>query len=241
MNRPSHKDRLPMPRAVAMACAFLMTGSALMPAAAQVPPPRPAQLNTPKASPAPPAAALKNEAPPSLERINGYLNGIRGLQADFLQIAPDGRQYPGVLYMLRPGRMRFEYHPPATLEVVSDGRSVMIRDKKMKTEPDKYFIGQTPLKFLLQPKIDVAKDAKLVDLKRIGPEIVMTLEDKSTFGGTSIIRVHFDGENYALREWTVVDAQGASTRVALSNVDLTALPDKSLFIVDEPKLMEPRN
>lgn len=202
----------------------------------QTPPVRPA--TPPKATPAAPAP--KNDTPPSLDRINGYFNGMKGMQADFTQVAPDGRRFGGILYLLRPGRMRFEYHPPAALQVVADGRTVRIEDRKLKTHED-YFIGQTPLKFLLAPKIDIAKDSKVTDLKRAGADIVLTLEDKSTLGGTSRIRVMFDGESYALKEWTVTDPQGNDTRVTLSNLNLAAMPDKALFVIDEQKIIEPKN
>jgi S-DNA-T family DNA segregation ATPase FtsK/SpoIIIE len=102
-------------------------------------------------------------------------------------------------------------------------------------------LGQTPLKFLLQPKIDIAKDSKVTDLKRAGADIILSLEDKSTLGGTSRIRVVFDGESYALKEWTVTDPQGNDTRVTLANLNLAALPDRSLFILDEQKILEPKN
>jgi outer membrane lipoprotein-sorting protein len=208
----------------------------LGPAGAQPEKNRPLQLAPqPPQKNAPPVPA---EAP-SLDRINAYLNGMKGLQADFIQIAPDGRRFGGVLYLLRPGRMRFEYNSPATLEVVADGRSVAIRDRKLKTQ-DSYFIGQTPLKFLLQPKINVAKDSKVIGLKRDGANIVLMLEDKSTFGGTSRIRVVFDGNDYALKEWIVSDPQGNDTRVMLSKLDPKALPDKALFKIDEEKLIEPK-
>lgn len=204
---------------------------------APLPPQRPA---TP-ANPATPATQPgKPETPPSLDRINGYFNAMRGLQASFVQTAPDGRKFDGTLYLLRPGRMRFEYAPPATLEIVADGRTVRIMDRKLKTFDD-YFIGQTPLKFLLQPKIDIAKDTKVLDLKRFGQDIVLTIEDKSTLGGTSRIRVIFDGESYALKEWIVTDPQGNDTRVALSNLNLAALPDKSLFVIEEQRIIEPKN
>lgn len=209
------------------------------PVLGQTPPVRPA--TPPKATPvAAPAPAPKNETPPSLDRINGYFNAMKGMQADFTQVSPDGRRFGGILYLLRPGRMRFEYAKPATLEVVADGRSVAIRDRKLNTQ-DIYFIGQTPLKFLLAPKIDIAKDSKVTDLKRVGTEIVLSLEDKSTLGGTSRIRVVFDGETYALKEWTVTDPQGSDTRVTLSNLNLAALPDRSLFTIEEQKILEPRN
>ena len=200
---------------------------------ADPPPPPTRPVATPSHAPKPP-----EPPPPSLDRINAYFNGLRGFQADFVQIAPDGRNYGGVLYLLRPGRMRFEYHPPAQLEIVADGRSVAIRDRKLRTQ-DVYFIGQTPLKFLLAQKIDVARDSTVTDLKRSGDEVQLLLEDRSTIGGTSRIRVVFDGQTYALKEWTVTDPQGFDTRVMLSNLDTNANPDRSLFVIDEQKLINP--
>ncbi len=203
-----------------------------------LPPQRPVTQATPATSI--PVQPPKAEPPPSIDRINAYFNTMRGLQANFVQTAPDGRKFDGVLYLLRPGRMRFEYAPPATLEIVADGRTVRILDRKLRTFDD-YFIGQTPLKFLLQPKIDIGKDTKIIDLKRFGPEIILTIEDKSTLGGTSRIRVIFEGETYALKEWIVTDPQGSDTRVALSNVNLAVLPDKALFVIDEQRIIEPKN
>lgn len=210
-----------------LALAFTGSGSAQNPA------PKP----PPKAASATPA---KPETPPSLERINGYFNSIKGLQADFVQLAPDGRKFGGVLYLLRPGRLRFEYAKPATLEIVADGREVAIRDRKVNTQ-DRYPIGQTPLKFLLAQKIDVAKDSKVTDLKRVGNDIVLSLEDKSTLGGTSKIQVFFNGETYALKEWTVTDPQGADTRVTLTNLNLSTVPDVNLFVITDLRANEIRN
>lgn len=196
---------------------------------------------SPVIAPLPPvrAEALSQGEAPRLEKINDYFNAMRGMQADFVQVTADGRSFSGVLYLLRPGRMRFEYHPPAGLEVVSDGRSVAIRDRKLNTQ-DTYFIGQTPLKFLLQPKIDVAKDSKVMDLRREGANIVLFLEDSSTLGGTSRIRVMFDAASYALKEWTVTDPQGYDTRILLSNIDLAANPSRDLFIIREQTTFNPK-
>jgi len=228
-----------MPNVIRTLLASALVIAVAADAMAQTPPARPATPAAPKAS-APTPANPKTETPPSLDRVNGYFNAIKGMQADFVQIAPDGRRFPGILYLLRPGRMRFEYAAPAALEVVADGTSVAIRDRKLKTQ-DTYFIGQTPLKFLLQPKIDVAKDSKVIDLKRSGPDVLLYLEDKSTLGGTSKIRVMFDGETYALKEWLVTDPQGNDTRVMVSNINLAALPDKGLFVIENQKVFEPKN
>ncbi len=233
-----------------LAAGFVLLGAASVIAQTlPTPPVRNAPNNTqfradPPPSPARPSANPTNAPkppdlpPPSLDRINAYFNGLRGFQADFVQIAPDGRNYGGVLYLLRPGRMRFEYHPPAQLEIVADGRSVAIRDRKLRTQ-DVYFIGQTPLKFLLAQKIDIAKDSTVKDLRRAGDDVQLFLEDKSTIGGTSKIRVVFDGQTYALKEWTVTDPQGFDTRVMLSNLNTSANPDRSLFVIEEQQLINP--
>ncbi|MCA3594100.1 MAG: outer-membrane lipoprotein carrier protein LolA, partial [Methylobacterium sp.] len=42
-----------------------------------------------------------------------------------------------------------------------------------------------------------------------------------------------------LKEWTVTDPQGFDTRVMLSNLDTNANPDRSLFVIDEQKLVNP--
>jgi hypothetical protein len=89
------------------------------------PPARPQPKTDFRADPPPPAPRATaprptDQTPPSLDRINAYFNALKGFQADFVQIAPDGRNYGGILYLLRPGRMRFEYHPPAALEIVAD-------------------------------------------------------------------------------------------------------------------------
>ena len=71
--------------------------------------------------------------------------------------------------------------------------------------------------------------------------MLLYLEDKSTLGGTSKIRVMFDGETYALKEWLVTDPQGNDTRVMVSNINLAALPDKGLFVIENQKVFEPKN
>jgi outer membrane lipoprotein-sorting protein len=63
--------------------------------------------------------------------------------------------------------MRFEYTEPARLEVVADGRSVAIIDRKLNTQ-DEYFIGRTPLKFLLSDHIDMARDTRVLSVAQEG-------------------------------------------------------------------------
>lgn len=179
----------------------------------------------------PPApGAPQTAARPTIERVNAYFNAIAGMTADFSQTSPDGRRWDGKLHILRPGKMRFEYKPPSPLEIISDGRTVAVRDKKAQTQ-DEYLVGQTPLKFLLRDTIDVARDSKVVSLNQQGNDAVLVLEDRQTVGGTSRIRLTFNNADMALKQWIVTDPQGYDTRVVLSNIDQTRKPSASLFVI----------
>ncbi len=195
------------------------------------------------ATPAGPTSATTPNAPaqakPTVERVNTYLNSLAGLTADFTQTGPDGRRYDGKLYLSRPGKLRFEYKPPSPLEIVSDGRSVAVRDRKLNTQ-DLYLIGQTPLKFLLQDKIDIGRDSKVVSLVQQGNDAVLVIDDKATIGGTSRIKLVFNNIDMALKQWTITDPQGYDTRVQLSNLDLGKRPDARLFQIQEGRVETPR-
>jgi outer membrane lipoprotein-sorting protein len=173
-------------------------------------------------------------------KANDYFNSAGTMVADFTQIGGDGRRTDGKLYVDRPGKMRFAYAPPATLEVIADGTSVAVIDRKLHTQ-DLYFIGQTPLKFLLKDHIDLAQDSKIVDVTSDPKDASIVIEDKQTFGGMSKIRLTFDLEPFALRQWTITDPQGYETMVSLTDMDLASKPDPALFKISSERMLNSRN
>jgi outer membrane lipoprotein-sorting protein len=184
-----------------------------------------------KSAPADGDKSAELSADDIIDKANAYLDDARVMTADFVQIGPDGQRTEGELYVMRPGRLLFRYHPPSKLEIVADGRSVAIRDQKLGTQ-DLYFIQQTPLKFLLADHIDLRRD---VTIKRVGIDenaATIEIEDKQTFGGKSEITLIFDPQSFALKQWTVIDPQGFQTVVTLFDLDLVSKPDPSLFAID---------
>jgi outer membrane lipoprotein-sorting protein len=211
---------------------------AVEPAPARVsepPKPAPAVSAQPAPVPSPVAAqpAVSTPAPPpvprtpeaALEVVNDYFNSIDRMSAHFIQKNPNGQQVEGTLSIIRPGQLHFAYAPPSTLEIVSDGRNVAIRDKKLGTN-DVYPVSQTPLKFLVQDNFDLARDTKIRDVQ-VGRDGMITIrfEDSATFGGTSKVSLRFDSRANALRQWTVVDAQGYETSVSLSGLNVVRKAD----------------
>ena len=160
------------------------------------------------------------------------------MTADFVQIGPDGRRSEGTLSLLRPGRARFEFSD--RFEMVADGRSVAVIDRKLNTQ-DEYFIGQTPLKFLLADHIDLARDTRVLGVSQEGNSVSIEIEDKAALGGSARLTLVFDASTFALKQWTVIDAQGFQTVVTLFNLDLAAKPDMALFHIDELPANQPGN
>jgi outer membrane lipoprotein-sorting protein len=166
-----------------------------------------------------------------VDRANAALTGTQTLAADFVQVGGDGRRLTGTLYLQRPGKLRFEYDAPSTMEVVSDGSTVLVRDRKLNTS-DPYPISQTPLKFLLSPTIDLARDTSLTAIDREANGVRITVEDRSTLGGTSKITLGFDVEVANLTRWRIVDPQGLTTTVTLSNIDRNRPIDPKIFMLN---------
>lgn len=225
--------------AALLAAAF--TAAVAAGAAAQAPPmqlqPQKAEGKgqaTPARRPAKPAPTTVDDKE-AIQRANAQLNGVQTMIADFVQVG-GGRRTEGKLYVQKPGRMRFEYAKPATLEIVSDGTSVAVRDRKLATQ-DVYLIGQTPLKFLLRDRIDISRDTKVLDVETKPNAVTILIEDKATLGGTSRIRLYFDPATFALKQWSVRDPQGTDTVVSLFNVDTDSKPESGLFRINQERML----
>ena len=209
--------------------------AALGPAAPAEGPP----LDLQKPGPPPKAAKPAKSGPTAnlsaadaVARADAWLDAARVMSADFVQIGPDGRRSEGRLIVQRPGHMLFRYEQPARFEIVADGRSVAVIDHKLNTQ-DEYFIAQTPLKFLLSDHIDIARDTRVLSVAQDEGSVTIEIEDKATLGGTAHLELIFDPSTFALKQWTVIDAQGFQTVVTLFNIDLKTKPDPALFHIDE--------
>lgn len=162
-----------------------------------------------------------------LDRISTYLNGLKTLKADFIQIDPDGTIDQGTFYLSRPGRLRFEYRPPNPTLVVANDGNVWVKNSQLNTV-DRYSLSDTPLGLLLKNGVDLRRNRAIVGID--DENGVITLHARtSTNRAQGNITLVFTSASLELRQWTVKDNQGLLTTVALRDVQTgMALPD-SLF------------
>ncbi|MGO4387776.1 outer-membrane lipoprotein carrier protein LolA [Microvirga sp. 2YAF29] len=166
-----------------------------------------------------------------VERANAYFTGLTTLIADFTQVGGDGQRIGGTLFLQRPGKVRFDYDAPSNLEVIADGRSVAVRDRKLATQ-DLYSISQTPLKFLLREQVNLGQDIKITGITAEPNAVRINLEDSSTIAGTSRITLFFDADVQNLNQWRIVDAQGFQTVVVLNKAQRGRAIDQSMFHIN---------
>jgi outer membrane lipoprotein-sorting protein len=177
------------------------------------------------------AGALKPEQRAIIDRVNNYLSGLQNLQGQFVQVGPDGSRTQGEFYIAKPGRVRFEYDAPSQIELVADGQSVVVRDRKLATQ-DVYPLSQTPLRFLLADRVDLLKDSSLVAVYADDVFVTAVIEEKNGLVGTSRLMIMFSAKDMQLKQWTVTDPQGYDTTVAVYNLDASKPPDPGLFKID---------
>lgn len=163
------------------------------------------------------------------QKIADHFSSIRTMSGDFIQFGPRGEQTGGKFFIARPGKIRFNYEAPSAYRVISDGESVVIDNRKLNTM-DLYPLSKTPLKLLLDERIDLSGN-RVKSVKEEADLITIQLADKSVFGNSRITMM-FDTKSYDLRQWTITDAQGKDTTVLIDNVKQGVQLDASLFKID---------
>jgi outer membrane lipoprotein-sorting protein len=182
------------------------------------------------ASKATPATAIrKRNKGSALANINSYFNSFRTMEGQFIQFGPHGEQSEGDFYIARPGKVRFRYSPPVTLDVIADGRNVAVRNTRTATQ-DYYPLGKTPLRYLLADNIDLTSG--VVDEVREEPDfiaVVIVERGRIVNGKLTLI---FDKQTYELKQWIVTDSQGLNTSVAVYNTTTGKRLDPKLFKIN---------
>jgi outer membrane lipoprotein-sorting protein len=166
-----------------------------------------------------------------LDRISLYLSSAQTLVGNFVQIGPDGNRTEGSFYIQKPGRVRFNYNPPSPIDIIADGSSVVVRDRRLATQ-DLFPLSQTPLRYLLAERIDLIRDTNVVSVSTDDTFATVTIEEKELMIGTSRLMMMFDAKDLTLKQWTVTDPQGFDTTVAVYNLDATKKPDPNLFVIN---------
>lgn len=168
-----------------------------------------------------------------LKRVEDYLNGLKTLQARFIQVSQRGQVAEGDLYLQRPGKVRFEYDPPVPILIVSSGLVLYYFDKELE-QTSQVFVRATPVGILVREKLSFTDDVTVSHfVRRAGAiRITVQLTDDPDEGAITLV---FSDKPLMLRQWVVLDAQGKQTSVTLTDVRTGRPLDPALFKFDAPE------
>jgi outer membrane lipoprotein-sorting protein len=183
------------------------------------------------------ASGLSAEDQADVARAQAYLNSVHSLKARFLQIAPNGGQSEGTAWLERPGRMRFQYDPPAPYLLVAGHGLLVFYDASLK-QTSNIPLGSTPVSILLAPEINLSGGITVTNVEHPPGGLLITLIRTASPGDGSIT-LSFATDPMQLRGWTVIDAQRRETRIELYNEQLGGTFQQSLFTFIDPNFYNP--
>ena len=183
------------------------------------------------------AAPLSAQDLADIARVQAYLNSVKTLHARFLQIAPNGSTSEGQAWLQRPGRMRFQYDPPAPFLLVGGHGLLVFNDSQLR-QTSNIPLDQTPLGLLLQDNLKLVGGGITVSrVVRLPGQLQVTLARTASPQDGALTLVFADNP-LALRSWTTTDAQRHETRVTLYDAQLGGTFDQSLFTFIDPRFFQ---
>ena len=152
----------------------------------------------------------------SLQEISDYLNGFSTGQGGFTQVNADGSIDTGVIYIKRPGRIRFEYATNESIFVAGGGQ-VAVFDANSNEAPQRFPLSETPLSIILAENVNLGRAGMVTGHTSDGTTTTVTAQDPQhpEYGSIQLV---FTADPVELRQWVVTDDAGNQTTVVLNDV-----------------------
>ena len=158
------------------------------------------------------------------ESLNRFFKEFKTLRAEFSQVVLDENLVPleesaGRLWIARPGRFRWNYHPPFAQQIVADGVRIWIYDidlEQVTVRDQRSMLEGTPAS-LLAGQGNLGTDYVIQDLGQQGSVVWVSLQPKASNGGFAEVQLGF--QNDTLRLIQLLDHLDQITRIVLSHVE----------------------
>ncbi len=166
----------------------------------------------------------------TVKMISDHFTKVPTMAGEFIQFDPKGNQTNGKFYIQRPGKIRFNYNDPTPIKIISNGKTVAVNNRKLKTW-DFYPLKKTPLSLVLGSKM--ALDPKTIRAVTSDADLTTIVMGDDRIFGNSEITMMFDPTTFDLRQWIIKDAQGKETTVMIFNVQKNVKIPAKYFKVDQ--------
>ena len=144
------------------------------------------------------------------------LNRLDTLESRFIQVNPDGTGSTGQLTIQWPGKMRVDYDPPQHMRIVATHGKLQVVNLRHK-QVNFLDLDTSPLGFLLADRIRFDQsDIILTDFESADGVLRLSFRNSRDPEAGALTLVFLENP-MMLRQWEVLDATGARTRVTLDS------------------------
>jgi outer membrane lipoprotein carrier protein len=173
------------------------------------------------------------------QRVESFLQGLAGLQAEFKQILTDRNgltidEASGTLAISRPDRFRWDYRKPYQQVIVADGTRIWIYDSDLEQVTVRKLdetLSATPA-MLLSGRSNLADNFNVTQVAHEGAVDWVRMEPKRDDTDFRWVRLGFEGA--LLKYMQLADKLGQTTGLEFSKLERNPPLDPSRFTFTVP-------
>ena len=185
------------------------------------------------------SAAAAPSAQAGRQRVETFLQGLDGLQAQFKQVLTDRNgqsvdEASGTLAISRPDRFRWDYREPYQQVIVADGARIWIYDSDLEQVTVRKLdetLSATPA-MLLSGRSSLADNFNVTQLEENGGIAWVRMEPRRDDTDFKWVRLGFEGA--VLKYMQLADKLGQTTSLEFSKVERNPPLDPSRFTFTVP-------
>lgn len=163
-----------------------------------------------------------------VQKVEQYLNSIKTMRADFVQIASNGDKVEGRLYIEKPNKIRMEYKEPSNILIVGNGDYIVYYDKEL-DQITNIDYDDVPAAAILANTVKIdGKELKIIDFYQ-DPGVTKLGLEYANAGDLGPFTLVFANNPFELKQWKVVTPQSMEVSLSLYNTVVDGQLDGNLF------------
>ena len=159
-------------------------------------------------------------------------NNTQTISGRFHQTLNDDDIISGNFYIQKPYKSNFTYDNELENIITSKFFINIVDNKKFLI--DRYPIINQPIYKILSEEIDLIESFEILSIKIINNEIAINLVSKNNSSDSKAkIKLTFNGDDYSLKNWEIVDDLGQSTYLEFTKIRKNISIDQEWFIIKQ--------
>ena len=159
-------------------------------------------------------------------------NNTQTISGRFHQTLNDDNIISGNFYIQKPYKSNFTYDNELENIITSKFFINIVDNKKFLI--DRYPIINQPIYKILSKEISLKETFEILSIKIINNEIAINLVSKNNSSNSKAkIKLTFNGDDYSLKNWEIVDDLGQSTYLEFTKIRKNISIDQKRFIIKQ--------